>query len=299
MVILDNDTRWNSVYLSISRALRLQVAIQYFCEQHSKKLTKDLLDGDDWRTLKDISAALEPFWAMTLRLQGHASNGHHGAIWEALPVLELLLHRLEELKHRSTDRFLSTCINNAWLKLHKYWELTDNSHQIYALATLLHPALRKQYFDDHWTDQEKPWIQVMIENCRKLWTTEYKNTTFQPQPVMKQDTLDEFLFGAAKPQMRNQSGDEFHQYYIAEPTRCGTSTDFDIASFWAASPHSALRQLAFDTLSVPAMSTECERTFSSAKKTVSPSRNGLKDDIIEATECLKAWWDNGLIQQEE
>jgi len=45
---------------------------------------------------------------------------------------------------------------------------------------------------------------------------------------------------------------------------------------------------AFDTLAIPAMSSECERVFSSAKK-------ALADDIIEATECLKAWWAQGLI----
>ena len=45
------------------------------------------------------------------------------------------------------------------------------------------------------------------------------------------------------------------------------------------------------------MATECERTFSSAKKLITPDRNALGDDIIEALECLKAWWDNGLVQR--
>ena len=28
-----------------------------------------------------------------------------------------------------------------------------------------------------------------------------------------------------------------------------------------------------------------------------PARNALGDDLIEALECLKAWWDNGLAQR--
>ena len=48
---------------------------------------------------------------------------------------------------------------------------------------------------------------------------------------------------------------------------------------------------ALDTLSIPAMATECERAFSSAKKLITPERNALADTTIEATECLKAWWD--------
>ena len=46
---------------------------------------------------------------------------------------------------------------------------------------------------------------------------------------------------------------------------------------------------ALDTLSIPAMSAECERVFNSAKKLITPERNALADDTIEACECLKAW----------
>jgi hypothetical protein len=37
------------------------------------------------------------------------------------------------------------------------------------------------------------------------------------------------------------------------------------------------------------MLTECERVFSSAKKLITPERNNLREDIIKACECLKAW----------
>ena len=47
------------------------------------------------------------------------------------------------------------------------------------------------------------------------------------------------------------------------------------------------------------MSAECERIFSSCKKLITAERNKLGDDIIEATECLKAWWDAGLLEMPE
>jgi hypothetical protein len=47
------------------------------------------------------------------------------------------------------------------------------------------------------------------------------------------------------------------------------------------SAHGALCLWAFDTLSLPAMATECERTFSSAKKLIPPERNALSDTTIE------------------
>jgi hypothetical protein len=46
------------------------------------------------------------------------------------------------------------------------------------------------------------------------------------------------------------------------------------------------------------MSTECERVFRSAKKLITPKRSQLEEDIIEACECLKAWWRNSLIEQQ-
>jgi hypothetical protein len=55
--------------------------------------------------------------------------------------------------------------------------------------------------------------------------------------------------------------------------------------------------MALDALSIPAMSTECERVFSSSKKLFSPQRCHIKKDLIEATECLKAWWGCGMIVQ--
>ena len=59
-----------------------------------------------------------------------------------------------------------------------------------------------------------------------------------------------------------------------------------------------LFQFAFDTLSCLVISVECKRVFSSAKKLITPKRNHFKEDIIEACECLKAWWKNSLIEQQ-
>jgi hypothetical protein len=60
-----------------------------------------------------------------------------------------------------------------------------------------------------------------------------------------------------------------------------------------------IQAYAHDALSCPAMSTECERVFSSAKKLLTPESNALSEGIIEACECLKAWWKKDLIQQQE
>ena len=59
-----------------------------------------------------------------------------------------------------------------------------------------------------------------------------------------------------------------------------------------------LFQYALDTLSSLVMSTGYERVFNSIKKLITPERNHLGEDVIEACECLKAWWRNSLIEQQ-
>jgi hAT family C-terminal dimerisation region len=52
--------------------------------------------------------------------------------------------------------------------------------------------------------------------------------------------------------------------------------------------------MAFNILSIPAMSAETEQIFSGTKLTISPQRNRLEEDIIEATECLNRWYKAGI-----
>ena len=54
-----------------------------------------------------------------------------------------------------------------------------------------------------------------------------------------------------------------------------------------------LSQMALDIFSVPAMSAEVERVFSSTGLMITDRRNRLKEDIIEAVECLKSWQKDG------
>jgi hypothetical protein len=42
---------------------------------------------------------------------------------------------------------LAMAYQNAWEKLTKHYNMTDDSHSIYAAVTLLHPAYYKTYFN--------------------------------------------------------------------------------------------------------------------------------------------------------
>ena len=58
--------------------------------------------------------------------------------------------------------------------------------------------------------------------------------------------------------------------------------------------------MALNLLAIPAMSSEVERVFSSTGLMVTDRRNRLKEDIIEAAECMRSWQaDGGLVGFEE
>jgi hypothetical protein len=53
--------------------------------------------------------------------------------------------------------------------------------------------------------------------------------------------------------------------------------------------------MALDVLSIPAISAELERLFSSAKISITDRRNRLGIESIKAIECLKSWFNKGSI----
>jgi hAT family protein len=269
-----------------------------FSEMHRDEMGQFFLVQDDWEVLKWLAQSLEVFWTQTLRLQGKAKYGHHGAIWEALPAMEYLLEHLEQLKARTppSEPRLWECVNNAWQKMMKYYKLTDKSHQLYAAATFLNPTQRRDFFDTNWTGELQPWVLVMLGNCREFWEQHYE--PLAPRKKMKTDAFEEWLYRKNKD---NAATDEFSRY-STPGSALPASDKFNPISWWSQPDSEAafpsLQRWAFDTLSCPATSCECERVFSSAKKLITPERNKLADDIIEALECLKAWWDNGFVERQ-
>src|SRR5947209_19682317 len=78
-----------------------------------------------------------------------------------------------------------------------------------------------------------------------------------------------------KPSVIWQLGDEYRGTGSDQETSCGLCKTTTLLAM------------------TDAMSAECERVFSSTKKLITPERNRLAEEIIEASKCLKNWWDRG------
>lgn len=307
--ISDNSTRWNSAYLSIERALRLQEPLTLYLTCLTDLANEDKLIPEDWEQLKAIHSGLKPFWEVTLRLQGHASNGSHGVIWEALPCLDWLCSHIEdkmnELRQTEGPRRrgnnasgiphnpLAICYQNAWEKLTDYNEKTDKSYGIYAAGALLNPCLRKRYFTWSWTGTAALQVEPMIQTNRDIWETSYRQPLPTPATQRPRSGLDIFLGGMAEGPVDSEE-DDFSRYINGSITSATNWKSKNLFAWWDQGHYPELQQWAFDVLSIPATSTELERVFSQSKRTLTDDRNRMAAARFEATQCLKHWLDQGL-----
>ena len=108
MVRADNDTRWNSIYLMIERALKLRPVIQVFCRLASsdpdrdKRLPESLvLKQEDWQILTEIAEVLQPYLKYTKHFEGYKPR-----FAEVLPTLYELKNHLTLMRDRYSNNLI-------------------------------------------------------------------------------------------------------------------------------------------------------------------------------------------------
>ena len=260
---------------------------------YATELANDTLTVEEWEELQQIHFLLKPFHQLTKQLEGNAVAGHHGSIWEALPAIELLLDHLERQKRiYKENSFLATSVNLAWDKLQEYYKMMDDT-PIYAAGLFLHPSYRWDYFKKHWTTTTlRAYLRPTQTNIRRLWEEEYQDTldstVTDGLDSGEKEHEDDILTSFLRKGLLHTTTDEFQAYFSAPTT--AILPDSNLFTWWSNSGSPRLTQMAFDILSIPAMSSETERVFSGTKLTISPTRNCLGEDIIEATECLNRWY---------
>lgn len=72
--------------------------LDYEPDRSKRVPLEDHLTSNDWLILAETAEILKPFRSLTIRLESRAVQATHGALWEALPAIELLLEHLEKMK---------------------------------------------------------------------------------------------------------------------------------------------------------------------------------------------------------
>jgi hypothetical protein len=88
------------------------------------------------------------------------------------------------------------------------------------------------------------------------------------------------------------STDHYVEFITSDVTGLNDDEEFDPIQYWNERYHSQtdLARMALDVLALPPMSDECRRLFSSAKLLLTDHRSRLRMDVIETSECLRAWY---------
>lgn len=306
---IDNATRWSSWYTVIDRALRKKSSIVQFMTDHEVALGANRLNAHDWNFLGKAHQFLQPFTGSTLYAEGDKSS-----ISQSLVLMDALLLHYEQQKviysqPDSTDEKMLHAIDMGWFIIDKYYSKTEEA-PVYAAALLLDPARRAAYIEQNWPDS---WYSTSIESACAIWNEEYKrngdpdtppmNSTHDlpsrasPPPKRPRNQLDT-LFDSLKVKKISHAGvDDFMTFITADPIDIEGMTPLE---WWCESEqrrrYPRLSRMAIAILSIPAESTEPERTFSGARRTCSWDRLRLSCANIEMIECIASWLHEGHIK---
>jgi hypothetical protein len=206
--------------------------------------------------------------------------------------------------------FITNCINNVFKKLTKYYGLTD-ALIWYTAGTVLNPSVKFKYLKHQWKN-EPQWYNDARAAVKRLWQTHYKPREVPKQQGLKQaypnrdpqssksvkrdDNLrDSSLYGWKNEVDLDDDDDtlrpdEYEQYLQEEVIKFDNLKITESAiNYWKSVklrwPY--LTCMALDALSIPVMSAEYKRCFSSSGNIVTDNRNRLNPELIKACECQR------------
>lgn len=302
----------------IVRALELRQAIDAYQivlrggdELDEETFREDCLSNDEWNTLKIIKDQLEPLFLLTKELEGNADlkdgacRASHGALWEILIVFDDILQHFEDLQTRGLagefNERITNSITLAWTQCTKYYNKTDNSIA-WVAALVLHPRWKWAYLEKEWTGpQLRTSLADAKKKLRKLWETSYKGDGVgrqerSPEPDRQLSYLEQVMDrrapAPARPVRTAGRRDELALYLEELPTPY-----IPLMEYWRSREIEwpALSTMAFDFMAIPAMSSECERVFSSTAKQTTAESARLSGILLWHQECLKNWHRRGAI----
>jgi len=281
--------------IDAAMAETVRPGIIHFCTKYDD-LSDQFLSHHDWQMLGTFHRFLKYFDTATGRTQGY-----HATVDRVLPTMEYILEQLEAGKKEFTgDEIMGPCINAAWGKIIKYYDITDRS-TTYTASVVLNPTQKWQAFSElQWSDE---WITAARKQVGSLWEKEYKKKEPDALPgsigIAADLELTDFDIWMESKRERVLDEDEYARYCSSQRIDLRKGVSFDARKWWSETSrrleYPNLSKMALDLLSIPAMSASPERLFSTAKLTVTDRRNRLSPQGIEALECLKSWYKIGRL----
>uniref|UniRef100_A0A0D2YEW7 HAT C-terminal dimerisation domain-containing protein n=1 Tax=Fusarium oxysporum (strain Fo5176) TaxID=660025 RepID=A0A0D2YEW7_FUSOF len=203
--------------------------------------------------------------------------------------------------------YLRLSIMTAWQKLNEYYTKLGDS-PLFAASIILHPSLGMNYLEVNWASEEQlVWVRdakIGLSDYLDRWY--HCNRPVDEQQKMIMDTSTSLSVprtttevSVFKQWIKSRTakttvmGSELERYLRLEPQETE-----DPIEWWMAhqGQFPMISQLALDILAIPAMATDCERSFSLAKLTLTTQRLSMTTETLEKLQCLKNWVRHGAVK---
>lgn len=184
-----------------------------------------------------------------------------------------------------------------------YYSLTDRAPVCLA-AIVLHPAFTWSWTRKKWASKPS-WITDGEAAVNQLWQGYSKTPVpLQQERTVKRRRIEEEckdIFSLSDSESDSEAlpllADEYSIFvttqkrlkYVTHPLDWWSTADVQ-------QRFPRLSQMAIDIFTIPAMSDEPERTFSSTGLMITPHRSQLSPETINYAQCLKSWDAQGVIK---
>ena len=290
---------------------------------------KDHISDDDWDEVTALTDFLQLPYELTKRLEGNNSQSGFGSLWQAIPNLQALWKLYSETAHElrhQPDSYFKKAVSYGLTKLDQYWRklLSEPETSYYCIATTLHPKLRQQWFKTHWKGFSE-YSKKADSSIRDVYISYQLNEIdseihlddqyTQPSRRKVPDdtstsrfddilTVDLNILTGARGTKKQRRRDELQEYFeaIAVDLKNDNPEYLKILNdpwkWWVKYGrriYPVLFKIAYDFLSIPSTSCECERCFSTARRTITDDRNRLEPSAVEAVQLQKNWLRHKLV----
>ncbi|KAJ3705877.1 hypothetical protein LUZ61_009582 [Rhynchospora tenuis] len=299
----DVQTRWNSTYLMLDLALHLKKAIIRYAKLDVRYPFS--LSDDHVVTLH---GHLKVFYDTTLKFSG-----------TKYPTLNLCFPDFCEgyltirNMYSSLYPFIVDMGKEMFRKWNKYWE---NGNILLAVACALDPRCKLHVVEYYFKMLHSSELQDFMTNLKQCFDDMFNEYLLANTNASQSQTgCTAHASGSSSgsvQQTNTKAGlkdflnvkkqydpmiSELDQYLTEPLDHSSLDDDFDILSWWKlkAPKYPVLARLARDVLAVPISTVASESAFSNAGRTLSPTRNSLNDESVEALICAQNWLRTSVI----
>jgi len=226
--IQDVRTRWNSTYLMLQRAKRLRSVFDEYCLQWNCPELK--LSQEEWRQVDYLLWLTHPFFKFTTALSKTRDVTVHTVFSIYNRLFDHLDQSIEKISPKTVawKQLMKNALIDGRQKLRDYYYETDLvPNDLYAIATVMEPRNKFQFFNDKdWDDYRDDYrksLREMFESYQQRVANTERST--QAQSVGQRSEL-ELLLAPQKPWKSNSNRDD-------ELTRYLGSGMYILLLYWA------------------------------------------------------------------